>query len=218
MFVVYVLSPANFHLMEWRVLPFLFILSLSVAKLGPRARVVGAIGLLVFVVRSFEVDRTFISRQHELEGWHRSFEAIPPYSRIFPMVQPQDEAYNRAYLNFWAYGVIERGWFSPNLFHSIGIHPLALYSPADDIAMLLWWKDMHNAYWRVPEPDWPEIQRRFDYLWVFDLPRFSAPISRIGQLVYSGGPVQVFRVLPISPPDSGPTTSHEPDQKDRRTR
>jgi hypothetical protein len=220
MFVVYLLSPANFHLMEWRILPLLFILSLSVAKLGPRARVLGAIGLLVFVVRSFDVDRTFISRQHELEGWHRSFEAIPPYSRILPMVPVEgEELFLRADTQFWAYGVIERGWFAPNLFHSNGIHPLALYSPADDIARLAWRKDPNaKGFWQVPEPDWPEIQRRFDYLWVFDLPRFSAPISRFGQLVYSEGPVQVFQVLPIGPPDSGPTTSHEPNQEDPRTR
>jgi len=219
-FVVYLLAPANFHLMEWRILPFLFILSLSVAKLGPRARVVGAIGLLVFVVRSFEVDRTFISRQAELEGWHRSFAAIPPYSRILPMVPVEgEELYLRADTQFWAYGVIERGWFSPNLYHSKGIHPLALYSPADDIALLSWRKDPYaKGFWPVPDPDWPEIQKRFDYLWVFDLPRFSAPISKFAQLVYSEGPVQVFRVLPISPPDSGPTTSHEPNQEDPRTR
>jgi hypothetical protein len=201
MFVVYVLSPANFHFMEMRILFFLFILSLSVAKVGPRARVLGAIGLLVFVVRSFEVDRTFISRQDELEGWHRSFETIPPYSRILPMVpKPERELFHCDYMHFWAYGVIERGWFSPNLFHSTGIHPLALYSPADDIARLTWFKD---PYVKRPapvfEPDWPEIQRRFEYLWVFDLPQFSAPIGRFGQLVYSEGPVKVFRVLPVSP-------------------
>lgn len=211
MFVVYLLSPSNFHFMEMRILPILFILCLSVAKVGPRARVLGTIGLLVFLVRSLEVDRTFISRQHELEGWHRSFAAIPPYSRVFPMV-PLDggELFRRADGHFWAYGVIERGWFLPNLFHSIGIHPLALYSPADDIAKLTWLKDPY-AKGREPqsEPDWPEIQRRFDYLWVFDLPRFSAPISNFGQLVYSEGPVRVFRVLPSDPASSGPT-SHEP--------
>jgi len=217
-FVVYLLLPPNFHLMDWRILPFLFILSLSVAKVGPRARVLGAIGLLMFVVRSFEVDRTFTSRQHQLAEWHRSFEAIPRYSRVFPIVRLEDEGYNRAYMHFWAYGVIERGWFSPNMFHSIGIHPLALDTPADDIARLLWKKDPgHSGWWYVPEPDWPEIQRRFDYLWVFDLPRFSEPISKFGELAYSDGPVRVFRVRPISPPDSGPTTSHEPNQKDLKT-
>ena len=203
MFVVYLLLPSGFHLLEWRILPILFILSLSVAKVGPRARVLGAIGLFVFVVRSFDVDRTFISRQHELEGWHHSFEAIKPYSRIFPMAREEAEVYQRDYMHFWAYGVIERGWFSPNMFHSIGIHPLALYSPADDTARLLWWKDPYDKrVERVFEPDWPEIRRRFDYLWVFDLPRFSAPISKFGELVYSEGPVRVFRVLPISQPSS----------------
>jgi hypothetical protein len=218
-FVVYLLSPANFHHLEVRIFPFLFILSLSVAEVGPRARVLGAIGLLVFVVRCFDVDHTFISRQDELEEWHRSFEAIPPNSRILPMV-PQNEGQNfrRYYEHFWAYGVIERGWFSPNLFHSTGIHPLALNSPADDIARLTWFKDPYvKRSAPVFEPDWPEIQRRFDYLWVFDLPRFSAPISRFGQLVYSGGPVKVFRVLPISPPGSGPTTLDEPNQRKRGT-
>ena len=211
MFVVYFLSPFNYHFLEMRILPFLFILSLSVARLGPRARVLGAIGLLVFVVRSFEVDRTFISRQHELEGCHRSFEAIPRYSRILPMARAEAEPYQRDYMNFWAYGVIERGWFSPNMCHSIGIHPLALYSPAENIAKLTWLKDPNAKGWEPQaEPDWPEIQRRFDYLWVFDMPRFSAPISKFGELVYSEGPIRVFRVLPISPPNSGPTASHEP--------
>jgi hypothetical protein len=216
MFVVYLLSPASFHLLQMRIVPVLFVLSLSVAKLGPRARLLGAIGLLVFVVRSLDVDHTFISRQGALEGWHRSFETIPPYSRILPMVGVGAvELFHRDYQHFWAYGVIERGWFSPNLFHSNGIHPLALYAPADEIARLTWFKDPNvKGVVRTFEPDWPEIQRRFDYLWVFDLPRFSTPISRFCQLVYSEGPLKVFRVLRISPPGSatvGPQLPRAPE-------
>ena len=95
MFVVYLLSPANFHFLDIRIVPFLFILGMSVAKVGRRARILGAIGLLAFSFHSFDVNHTFISRQEELERWHRSFEAIPPipeFFRLCPKVRENGSA------------------------------------------------------------------------------------------------------------------------------
>lgn len=194
--LVYFLAPTNFHHLEIRILPLLFILGLAAADLGSRARALGAIALVVFLVRSMDVDRYFLARQAELQDWHSSFAAIPPYSRVFPIV-PEDEGelFRRDYIHFWAYGVIERSWFSPNLFHSVGIHPLALYAPADDIARLTWPKyPFLNQGPPIRDPDWPEIQRRFDYVWLFDVPRLAGPISGWGECIYSRGPIKVFRM------------------------
>lgn len=197
MFLMYLCAPSNFHNLDMRIVPFLFVLGMTVAEVGPRARVLGLIGLAAFLFHSVDVDRTFISRQAKLERLHRSFDAIPPYSKAFPMVPMSYEPYECDYLYFWAYGVIERGWFSPFLFHSLGIHTLVLKSPTSAIAKRMWPQmPIPDALPGVNEPDWPEIEARFDYLWVLDIPRFSEPISRFGQLVYSDGSVKVFRILP----------------------
>jgi len=197
--LVYLLTPTSYHYLGIRLLPFLFILSLSVAKIGRRARVLGVVGLLAFVLRSADMDYGFISRQAELGRWQRSFAAIPQYSRVLPMVPLDERAFfRRDYLHFWAYGVIERGWFCPHLFHAPGIHPLVLQLPTDKIARLLAWPKASylEPGWNNVEidPDWQSIQRNFEYLWVYDMPRFSTPIASFGQLVYSDGTLNVFRV------------------------
>ena len=202
MLFIYSLAPTNFHFMEVRIALFLFVFVLSVAQFGRRSRVLGAIGLLAFLGRSLDIEHAFLARQTELQQWHASFEKIPVDARIFPIV-PLDEGafFRRDYLHFWAYGVIERGWYSPNLFHSVGIHPLRLKQAYDQLAWLTWLKQPRSWYTiGNAEPNWMEVQEHFDYLWVFDVERFSPAISRFSDLIYSRDALKLYRVRhPRSP-------------------
>ncbi|PYX89902.1 MAG: hypothetical protein DMG68_03640 [Acidobacteria bacterium] len=197
------------HYFDIRIVPYLFILTLCAANIGRRARVLGAIGLLVFVLRSVDVGYGFISQQPELQSLERSFVAIPAYSRVQPLEPIKGEFFRRPYLHFWAYGVIERGWFCPNLFHGKGLHPLAFrqFSPEplrlNNGLRMNWPRTKHLQPCSADvqtDPDWQELTKYFDYLWVYDMPRFSAHASSIGTRVYSDNSISVFRLygLPSS--------------------
>jgi hypothetical protein len=204
--LVFLLMPeVGYHFFDIRILPYLFILSLCAIKVGRRARLVGAIGLLVFVLRSVDVVHGFMSQQAQLQRLARSFTAIPAYSRVLPMepMSANEAFFRRPYMHFWAYGVIERGWFCPNLFHGQGLHPLVLHKSKDELLTL---NDLSRLNWPTTghlepgwqnvqlDPDWQEIPRHFDYLWIYDMPRFTAPGSSVGKLVYSDGLIAVFQL------------------------
>jgi len=43
-------------------------------------------------------------------------------------------------------------------------------------------------------PDWSKVQRDYDYVWAFNVPRFLPALAKMGELVFEGGDLRVFRV------------------------
>jgi hypothetical protein len=118
-----------------RVLPVLFLSIFSVANIGRRARLLGAIALVLFGLRTVSITRIFAAEQPELQSIARGVQLIRPGALVLPIVEPQHEYDpNRwPYEHFSAWAVIERGAFSPYLFDLPGQTPMRIsydtYSP-----------------------------------------------------------------------------------------
>jgi len=189
LFLIYWIVPVEYHYLDIRILPFVFILGVCAFKLGRRVRILAAIALLAFLLRAIDINQAFISRQQNLQTMEDSFTAIPPHARVLPIVSaPSDGAYFRlSYVHFWAYGVMERAWFCPFMFNDPGIHPLGFTFKAQK-PMQKWLKN------DIAQPDWGKLQTDYDYLWVYDMPRFESPIASFAQKIYSNGPIGIFKV------------------------
>ena len=170
-----------------RLLPFAFVLGLAAVNLGRRARLIAVIALVLFLVRTGVVERRFTSLQPHLEELSESFSAIPEGARVLPVIdwwQPRDAVEGE----FWAYGVIRRGWFSPCLFHDPGVHPFRIKVQAYTPCSPNW---IPLAAW-----DWGRIRNEFDYAWVYRAPQASDSLAVIGTQVSQEGELRIFHLEP----------------------
>jgi len=183
------ITPQSFHQLDRRLLSFLFIFVLCMADVGRRARPLALIALLVFAGRCVDYSHAFFSQQAGLLRLARAIAVVPPHSRVLTMSAPfgRDGYFRHPDLHFSAYGVIERAWFSPILFHTQGLHPLAFRVSA--YPQQQFWPQTAGI-----DPDWQRVQSDYDYLWVSDLPRFFRPLSAFAQPVYTNDALTVFRV------------------------
>lgn len=173
--------------LDIRVLPFLFVLILATARVGKRGRVLAAIPLLLFAARTVSVARQFREEQPALTGLARSFDSVPRGSLVLPIVEGDEDPIDRPFSHFWAYGVIRRGWFSPYLKDAPGETPMRIiydsYTP--------------DGFWNLvydEPPDWQQVQSDYDYVWAYDVSKFSAALAGIGERIYSSGPLEVYRL------------------------
>jgi hypothetical protein len=190
--------------LDIRVLPFLFVAILATARVGRRAKTLAAIPLLLFVARTVSVTRHFREAQPALAGLARSFDAVPRGALVLPIVEGDEDPIERPFTHFWAYGVIRQGWFSPYLMDAPGETPMRIvhdsYTP--------------DGFWNLvygEAPDWQQVQNDYDYVWAYDVPRFSAPLARIGERIYSSGALEVYRIRksPETNAASDPISPHK---------
>jgi hypothetical protein len=173
--------------LDIRVLPFLFVAILAMARLGRRGKTLASIPLLLFAARTVSVTQHFKEAQPVLAGLARSFDAVPRGALVLPIVEGDEDPIERPFTHFWAYGVIRRGWFSPYLMDAPGETPMRIihesYTP--------------EGFWNLvydKAPDWQQVQNDYDYVWAYDVPRFSAPLAGIGERVYSDGALEVYHI------------------------
>jgi hypothetical protein len=173
--------------LDIRVLPFLFIAILATARIGQRAKALAAIPILLFAARTASVTRHFKEAQPALAGLARSFDSVPRGALVLPIVEGDEDPIERPFTHFWAYGVIRRGWFSPYLKDAPGETPMRIiydsYTP--------------DGFWNLvydETPDWQRVQNEYEYVWAYDVPRYSASLAEIGERIYSSGALEVYRV------------------------
>lgn len=189
LFALYCIFPASYGAgmdADRRLVPFIVIVGLAALRVAPRrGRALAVVAALLFVVRSAAMEVRSVREQKHLARLADSFEVIPEGVRVLPLV---DWAGGGLLVerHFWAYGVIERRWFSPVLFHDAGIQPFAvkakLYNPYG------------AAFAEVKAVDWDAVRRDYDYVWALRSPQFSAPLAAIGTRVFDTGDLEVFRV------------------------
>jgi hypothetical protein len=186
--------------LDIRVLPFLFVAILCTARVGRRAKTLAAIPLLLFGARTVSVARHFREAQPALAGLARSFDAVPRGALVLPIVEGDGDPIERPFTHFWSYGVIRRGWFSPYLMDAPGETPMRIihdsYTP--------------DGFWNLvydDAPDWRQVQNDYDYVWAYDVPRFSAPLAGIGERIYLSSPLEVYRIR------KSPETNAAPDAR-----
>jgi hypothetical protein len=185
--------------LDIRVLPFLFVAILAVASVGRRGRILAAIPLVLFAVRTVSIEQHFQQAQPALTGLAHSFDAVPRDALVLPVVEGDEDPIERPFTHFWAYGVIRRGWFSPYLMDAPGETPMRIsyssYTP--------------DGFWNLvydEPPDWQKVRNDYDYVWAYDVPRFSAALAQIGEKTYVSGALEVYRLRksPEGAPASGP--------------
>jgi len=173
--------------LDIRVLPFMFVAILATARVGRRAMALAIIPLLLFAGRTVNVARHFQEWQPALSGLARSLDVVPRGALVLPIVEGDEDPIERPFTHFWAYGVIRRGWFSPYLKDAPGETPMRIvhesYTP--------------DGFWNLvydETPDWKQVQNDYQYVWAYDVPRFSAPLAEIGEKIYSSGALEVYRI------------------------
>jgi hypothetical protein len=186
--------------LDIRVLPFLFVAILATAGVGRRAKMLAAIPLLLFAVRTVSVTRHFKDAQPALAGLARSFDAVPRGALVLPIVEGDEDPIQRPFTHFWAYGVIRQGWFSPYLKDAPGETPMRIiydsYTPDG------FWNLMYEG-----APDWQQVQNDYEYVWAYDVPRFSAPLAGIGERIYSSGALEVYRIRKSTDTNESPSSN-----------
>jgi hypothetical protein len=191
--------------LDIRVLPFLFVVILATARVGRRGKALAAIPVLLFAARTVSVTRHFMVVQPALTGLARSFDSVPRGALVLPIVEGDEDPIDRPFSHFWAYGVIRRGWFSPYLKDAPGETPMRIihdsYTP--------------DGFWNLvydEPPDWLQVRNEYDYVWAYDVPRFSGSLGEIGERIYSSGRLEVYRIRK-SPDAADPTAVISPQQK-----
>jgi hypothetical protein len=186
--------------LDMRVLPVLFVVVLSTVRVGRRAKWLAAIPLLLFAARTVNITHHFAAAQTELAALARSFEAVPRGALVMPIVEGDQDPIERPFTHFWAYGVIRRGWFSPYLMDTAGETPMRIiydsYTPDG------FWSQVYDE-----PPDWRQVQRDYEYVWAYDVPRFSAALGGIGDRIYSSGALEVYRVRKPADGSAGKATA-----------
>lgn len=43
-------------------------------------------------------------------------------------------------------------------------------------------------------PDWKQVQSDYEYVWAYEVPRFSAALAEIGDKIYTFGALEVYHV------------------------
>jgi hypothetical protein len=174
-----------------RVLPIFFVLMFAVADFGARrAKIIGAVALVLFGLRAVTIVRTFRSEQPELQAISRGVALMKPNSLMLTIVEPRHEHDpNRwPYEHFWAWAVIERGAFSPYLFDLPGQTPMRIiydsYTPDG-----FWDSEYEDG-----DVDWEKVQKQYDYVWLYNVNRYAPKLDKIGTCVSQFGDFRLYRV------------------------
>lgn len=186
--------------LDIRVLPFLFVAILATVRIGRRAKWLVAIPLVLFVMRTISVTAHFREAQPALAELARSFEVVPRGALVLPIVEGDEDPIERPFTHFWAYGVIRSGWFSPYLKDAPGETPMRIihdsYTP--------------DGFWNLvydEPPDWQQVQSDYDYVWAYDVSKFSSALAAIGERIYSAGALEVYRIRKSPEARRAPVTS-----------
>lgn len=207
-FITFAALPVGYgdgYEIDIRALPVLFISLFVIARFGRRGWWFVPLAILLFTARTYDLTKNFRAAQPELSGLAQSFTMTPPNARVLPMVAGYDEdPILQFYAHFWAYGVIERGWFSPYLFQIPGLLPLRI--TADTYTLDDFWDLSYDE-----KVDWAQVQDDYDYVWAYNVPKFDSGLQSIGEMIYKSGKLEFFRIRKVAaPPPAPPPPRNKP--------
>jgi hypothetical protein len=188
--LLYFAAPGQYGFggyVDTRFLLFMYLFLLAVIRFDQLPRYLHVSLALLVLFRVATVEQMFISHQHELKQLTASFEAIPRNAKVLPLVRFPNNLVGAGDIHHLEYGVIQRGFLDPELFHLQGVDPIRLVgSPYCPNVFC----DVANA----PEVDWQQVASSYDYLWVYRDPEITKFTSRIGDAVFSNDSVTVYQV------------------------
>jgi hypothetical protein len=174
---------------DTRFPPFAFLAALAIPSFGRRRNAIIFCALSVFAARMAYTSAHFFSEQKRLETLAAGIATIPEHAILVAYAPPDDGPWvKRAELHFWAYGVIDRGWVSPTLFHQKGVQPLAMRKS------IYLGDDPSGGYDLSRLPDWGQIRQQYDFVWAYNVPALDRPLSAIARIGYDADKLKVFEI------------------------
>lgn len=174
---------------DLRLLPAAFILLLFVADIGRRARPLVLVALVLLGLKLYVTTAGMQERTRLLAPARALIEKIDRNSRVLPIVQAPDDqdVLDREFVHYADYAVIRRGAFVPYLFDIPGQMPLRC-DPCIDAPDDFW--DLQYDH----IPDWQQIKRDYDFLWVWDADKFDTDIRSFADVVFASDKLRLYRV------------------------
>ncbi len=167
-----------------RVVPFIFLITLGVFRIGRRAN---WIVLLAVALTALRVDNVATGFQREAKNdtaMNDGIQLIPRNARLFVLVnQSADTDYlDDDNWHYWAYAVIRRGATTGGLFDIRGQTPMRItYEP--------YMRSFENG-----EIDWAFVSMYYDYIWSYGEVQSQSDIEQIADKVFEEGPLILYRV------------------------
>jgi hypothetical protein len=197
LFVLYWIFPKTYASgadADRRLLPFTALLLISSIRFGARTGYLMVAATLLLAIRVANTHVNFQRLQPEQQMMARSIDVIPRDARVLPIVELMDRRHLlRTPHEFWSYGVIRRGWFSPYIFDDPGVHALRIkpvYAP----------KGFGSFRYRE-QIDWQQVNSQYDYIWAYNVRSMDPQITQIGTLVFRDGNLDVFRTRRADAPE-----------------
>ena len=185
-------SYGDLGFINYRFCVFGFLFALAIPAFAGR-RVVPI--LLVFVAFFIHVDDVasyFVSEQPHLTRVANDLQYIPRNSVVLAYTALADNIpwEKQDDLHFFGYGVIDRGWITPSLFHQRGVQPLQLrfpmYADHDQYG-----EDLQQSKYSVDN-----LEETYDYLWTSNTSYLDPYLTKIGNPILDQGELQIFKARP----------------------
>ena len=172
---------------DYRFCIFAFLFSLAIPVFRGSRVLPVALASAVFLLHVGDVGRYFTSEQSHLDALASEFSYIPrnalvlAYTRFVPGAPWEKQAD----LHFWGYGVIERGWITPSVFHQSGVQPLQLRVPmySDD--------DQYGEGLQKKKYSPELIGKTYDYLWTTNVGYLHPYLDKISYPVVTKDELQI---------------------------
>jgi hypothetical protein len=167
-----------------RLVPFFFLVMLSVCRVGRRANWVALLAVILTVLRVCNITSGFQTETQQNVAMNHGIEQIPRNARVFPLVdESKDTDYlNGYYWHYWAYAVIRRGAITAGLFDVPGQTPMRING------------DPYKLDVEDQKIDWKYISKYYDYIWSYGDCRNQSSIRQVADAVFEEGPLILYRL------------------------
>jgi hypothetical protein len=167
------------------IVAFFFVLAVPRFAGARNWIVAGAVALCL--LRTADVTKYFVSQQKPLAEMANSFKNIPKQALVLTYSAIGDHSWiESAKIRFWAYGVIERGWISPSLFHQAGVQPLRLRVPmyAED--------DQDGRELLASEYSIEDVRKTYPYVWANDIGYLDPLLELVATPIIHEGELKIY--------------------------
>ena len=173
---------------DYRFCIFAFLFALAIPSFSGSRTLPILLASLVILVHLAQAGKYFVSEQKHLASIAQNFQYIPRNALVLAYTGKGDTTWVKGDdLHFWGYGVIERGWITPSVFHQEGVQPLQLRVPmySDD--------DQYGYYLLERKYDIYQIGKSYDYLWTSNTSYLDPYLDKIADPIHSQGELQIFK-------------------------
>lgn len=174
---------------DTRFPPFAFLTALAIPSFGKRKNIMIASALALFVLRTANISQHFLAEQKRLQAYAAGIAATPEHSVVLAFNPAEGGAWvKRSELHFWAYGIIEKGWVSPTIFHQKGVQPIVLEKS------IYLGENGEGGYDTSKALDWDRVHQDYDLIWAYGVPELEPALSSISRIDYSAGKLDIYRI------------------------